>query len=298
MSNAQISFDNPGAVLATLPAVLGFVPVAPAPEPRSEVAVATGRTHRPRSAVVAGVAVVGVIAATAAAVALWPRASHPRTDESNGTGHSTSSAPESSPVLAGPISAPPAPVGAPPSGPPGHGVDPASTGPTLGSSCTHAQFNATTVSSSGTIARCVSGGPDGDWWQPDSGDQIDPAIVGQGGWDACLKGYSQADCVRAAVAVAGGINPAGPVYPPGTYAVPSDIPYGTYAASIDFGTGQFNNGVAANPCTYITYDASGKVIHVATVNSYSQPTPQVDIDQSTTRFQTSGCTPWAMTATR
>lgn len=148
------------------------------------------------------------------------------------------------------------------------------------------------------IVRCVSGGPDGFWWQPDTGDQIDPIIVGQQGWDACLTNFSQADCVRAAVAVAGGISPAGPVYPPGTYTVPSGIPYGTYGASIDYGTGQFSNGIAANPCTYTTYDAAGNLVHTGSFNSYSQPSPQADIDDNTTLFRTSGCTPWAVTATR
>jgi hypothetical protein len=50
-----------------------------------------------------------------------------------------------------------------------------------------------------------------------------------------------------AVAVAGGINPAGPVHPPGKYAVPATMPYGTYGATIDFGTGQFSNGTACKP---------------------------------------------------
>jgi hypothetical protein len=99
------------------------------------------------------------------------------------------------------------------------------------------------------------------------------------------------------VAVAGGISPAGPVYPPGTYAVPAAIPYGTYGAIIDFGTGQFN-GTAANPCTYATYDAAGTLLHSGSFNSYSQPPPQADIDHNATLFRTSGCTPWALTAIR
>lgn len=140
--------------------------------------------------------------------------------------------------------------------------------------------------------RCVSG-PNGYWWQPDTGEQAEPAIVGQQGWAACLKSYPQAQCVMAAVAVAGGSNPAGPVYPPGTYTVPATMPHGVYGASIDYATGQFSNGVAAIPCTYTTYDAAGNVIKSGTFNSYSQPEPQAQIDDRTTLFQTAGCTPWA-----
>jgi hypothetical protein len=173
-------------------------------------------------------------------------------------------------------------------------MDPASTGPAEGSSCSHAQHNNTTISNSGAIVRCVSG-PNGYWWQPDTGEQAEPAIVGQQGWAACLKSYPQAKCVTAAVAVAGGTNPAGPVYPPGTYTVPATMPYGTYGASIDFGTGGFSNGIAANPCTYDSYDAAGNIINTGSFNSYSQASPQAEIDRNTTLFRTSGCTPSALT---
>lgn len=61
--------------------------------------------------------------------------------------------------------------------------------------------------------RCVSG-PGGFSWQPNAAEQVDPVIVGQPGWAACLKSSPQAQCVMAAVALVGGINPAGPVYPP------------------------------------------------------------------------------------
>jgi hypothetical protein len=140
------------------------------------------------------------------------------------------------------------------------------------------------------VVRCVSGGSNGYWWQPDTGEQVDPIIVGQEGWADCLKSYPQAQCVTAAVAVAGGINPAGPVYPPGTYTVPATMPYGTYGASIDYGTGQFSNGIAANPCTYATYDATGNIINSGTFNSYSQAPLRAEIDHHTTLFRTSGCT--------
>jgi len=193
--------------------------------------------------------------------------------------------PETTPTSASSSAVPP---------PDGRPVDPASTGPAEGSSCNHAQHNNVTISNSGTMVRCVSG-PDGYWWQPDTGQQAEPAIVGQQGWAACLKSFPQAQCVMSAVAVAGGINPAGPVYPPGSYAVPATVPYGTYGASIDFGTGQFSNGTAANPCTYTSYDAAGNMLNTGTFNSYSQGDPRVQITQGTTLFRTSGCTPWALT---
>jgi len=155
-------------------------------------------------------------------------------------------------------------------------------------------MNNTTIANSGSIVRCVSG-PGGFSWQPDTGEQVDPIIVGQQGWAACLKSSPEAQCVRAAVAVAGGIYPGGPVYPPGTYSVPRAIPYGTYGASIDFGTGGFSNGIAANPCTFSTFDASGNLISSGTFNSYSQGSPRAEISRDATLFRTSGCTPWALT---
>jgi hypothetical protein len=74
------------------------------------------------------------------------------------------------------------------------------------------------------------------------------------------------------------------------------MPYGTYGASIDFGTGGFSNGIAANPCTYASYDAAGNIINTGSFNSYSQASPQAEIDRNTTLFRTSGCTPWALIA--
>jgi serine/threonine protein kinase len=192
------------------------------------------------------------------------------------------------------VAAPPSPPSTTTPVPNGQAVDPAATGPSEGSSCTHAQFNNTTVANSGSIVRCISV-PGGFAWEPDAGEQADPRLVGQQGWDACLRSSPQDQCVRAAVAVAGGIYPAGPVYPPGTYAVPGAMPYGTYGASIDYGTGQFSNGTAANPCTYSSYDAAGNAIDTETYSSYSQAAPQVQIDRRTASFRTSGCTPWALT---
>ena len=57
----------------------------------------------------------------------------------------------------------------------------------------------------------------------------------------------------------------------------------------------FSNGIAANPCTYASYDAAGNIINTGSFNSYSQASPQAAIDRNTTLFRTSGCTPWALT---
>jgi hypothetical protein len=246
-------------------------------------------------------AAAAIVIALAAVVALmWRPWEQPRsnsampTSPQPGAPTSSSTSVTPPPTAAGPMPNPganPTPAGPTPGGQP---VDPASTGPAEGSSCSHAQHNNTTISNSGAIVRCVSG-PNGYWWQPDTGEQAEPAIVGQQGWAACLKSYPQAQCVMAAVAVAGGTNPAGPVYPPGTYTVPAKMPYGTYGASIDFGTGRFSNGIAANPRTYASYDAAGNIINTGSFNSYSQASPQAEIDRNTTLFRTSGCTPWALT---
>jgi hypothetical protein len=70
------------------------------------------------------------------------------------------------------------------------------------------------------------------------------------------------------------------------------MPYGTYGATIDFGTGQFSNGIAANPCTFSTYDAAGNIISSGTFNSYSQASPRAEIGRGAALFRTSGYTPW------
>lgn len=276
-------------------------PAAPTSAPRAATLPKTverqGRDGRRLMPVVAAV----VLVLTATVILVW------RPWEMHHSESSTSSPPSAAAPSGNSNPAPPqtaagppplsatkrAPAGPPPEGQP---VDPASVGPAEGSSCSHAQHNNVTISNSGTIVRCVSG-PTGFWWQPDTGQQAEPAIVGQQGWAACLKSYPQAQCVMSAVAVAGGINPAGPVYPPGAYAVPATMPYGTYGASIDFGTGQFSNGTAAFPCTYAAYDAAGNIIYTGTFSSYSQASPQAVIDRNTTLFRTSGCTPWALAKT-
>jgi serine/threonine-protein kinase len=213
---------------------------------------------------------------------------------------STAAAPSSAPVLPSAmatVAAPaPAQTSAAPTLPPAQAqpVDPASTGPAEGSSCAHYQMNNTTISNSGSTVRCVSG-PGGFSWQPNAAEQVDPTIISRQGWAACLKSSPQAKCVAAAVAVAGGMNPAGPVYPPGTYSIPAALPYGTYGATIDGGTGQFSNGFATNPCTFSIYDAAGNIISSGTFNSYSQASPSAEIDRGAAVFRTSGCTPWALT---
>jgi serine/threonine protein kinase len=277
-------------------------PTTPAPisrRPASTSTPAVTRGTKPaekqapdhRRLALGGVVAAIVVVVAAAAVVIW-RPWEPR--HSDSATPSPPPAPISSsttaPLPAPPVAAPS--VNNPPPPPQGQPVDPASTGPAEGSSCSHAQHNNTTISNSGMIVRCVSG-TGGYWWQPDTGEQAEPAIVGQQGWAACLKSFPQAQCVMAAVAVAGGSNPAGPVYPPGTYTVPATMPYGIYGASIDYAIGQFNNGVAANPCTYATYDAAGNIITTGTFNSYSQSPPQAEIDHRTTLFRSSGCTPWA-----
>ena len=87
-------------------------------------------------------------------------------------------------------------------------------------------------------------------------------------------------------------------YGPGTYAVPSQLPYGIYRAS---------NAPGASPgCTYTTKTADGKVVDT---NSGANPggnsgansggnngaflgTVTVEVLSPIAQFTTSGCTPW------
>jgi hypothetical protein len=107
----------------------------------------------------------------------------------------------------------------------------------VGTSCDHAHMNETAVSNTGSVVRCVSGSNAFEW-QPDAGEQIDAAIVGQPGWEGCLKALPVAKCSMAAAKIAGAQDLTEPVYPPGTYDVPDGMPNGHYGASVDFGTGQ------------------------------------------------------------
>jgi serine/threonine-protein kinase len=173
------------------------------------------------------------------------------------------------------------------------GVDPAHGGPAVGSGCSHSDANETTVSDSGVVVRCVSAA-DGYQWQPDTGDQVDAAIVGQPGWGQCLKRFPVAKCAMAAAKIAGAADLTEPVYPPGSYDVPAGMPVGRYGASVDFGTGQFSNGVAQNACAYMTYDAAGHFLKSGSYDS-AMDEPRVDITSDVAKFWTSGCTPWALT---
>jgi hypothetical protein len=297
--------------LPTAPAAASLAPTTPAPMPASDprsgsttksaAPASTSASPRTSSNGFKGQrrAVVWAVAATVVAVVIgitvvwhpWT----PHTDSAVLTNPTTQFAPPPPPSALTPAPQP-THLSAVPlrSSVDGQPVDPASVGPAEGSSCTHAQLNNSTIANSGSIVRCVSG-PGGFLWAPDTGEQVDPAIVGQQGWAACLKSFSETQCVRAAVSVAGGVYPAGPVCPPGTYAVPTALPYGTYGSSIDFGTGQFSMGTAANPCTFTTYDSDGKVVASGTFDSYSQPSPSVEIGNEVTSFRTSGCTPWVLT---
>jgi hypothetical protein len=63
-------------------------------------------------------------------------------------------------------------------------------------------MNETTVSNTSVVVRCVCVR---DWfqWQPDTGEQVDAAIVGREGWDNCLKVFPVAKCSTAAAEIAG-----------------------------------------------------------------------------------------------
>lgn len=118
-------------------------------------------------------------------------------------------------------------------------------------------------------------------------EQVDPTIVGQQGWDNCLKTYPKARCAVAATIIAGAQNVTESVYPPGTYSVPNTITPGTYGAVLDFGGG-------SRACIYTTYDIAGKVIKTGSYNLVTEKAQAV-ITPNAAKFQTSGCTPWALT---
>jgi len=172
------------------------------------------------------------------------------------------------------------------------GIDPSRGGPAVGASCDHAHMNETAVSNTGSVVRGVSG-PSGFEWQPDAGEQVDAAIVGQPGWEGCLRALPVAKCSMAAAKIAGAQDLTEPVYPPGTYDVPDGMPNGHYGAIVDFGTGQFSNGTAENSCTYMTYDAAGHFLKSGSYTS-AMDQPGVDITPDVAKFWTKGCTPWAL----
>lgn len=173
---------------------------------------------------------------------------------------------------------------APPAALPTRTSDPALTGPAEGSDCSHAQINVVTTSSSGTQLRCTSG-PRGFSWEPDTGSESpDGALVGQLGWDKCLKQFPRAKCVASAAEMVNSPNISGPVFPDGTYDVPDTMPFGTYAASPGPGG-----------CSFFIYDSTGKLYNSGTYNNgLDRPTIEVNPFASRGRFQTVGCSPWVM----
>jgi hypothetical protein len=205
----------------------------------------------------------------------------------NDSATATDSSPSSRTSLSPTTTLAPVPTSAaPPPVPPSPTDDPAQTGPAEGSDCPHAQINATTTSNSGAPIRCASG-PGGYTWQPDTGtESADPAIIGQIGWDNCIKQFPQAKCVAAAAAIAGSSNTSGPVFTDGTYNIPNTMPFGTYSAI---------PGPKGN-CAFYIYDSTGKLIDSGSLsNALDRPIAEVDPFASNGRFQTVGCTPWAMT---
>jgi serine/threonine-protein kinase len=199
------------------------------------------------------------------------------------TTSTTGATPTNAPTPMPPTQA--APSLAPPASTPLPTNDPALTGPAEGSDCAHAQVNVVTTSSSGTPIRCTSG-PGGYSWQPDSGtDSPDPALIGQMGWNKCIKQFPQAKCVASAAAIVNSPNTSGPVFPEGTYDVPSTMPFGTYAA-IPWPRGG---------CTFYIYDSTGKLYDSRTyTNLFDKPVVEVNPFASNGRFQTVGCSPWVM----
>ncbi|WP_317156855.1 serine/threonine-protein kinase [[Mycobacterium] appelbergii] len=177
------------------------------------------------------------------------------------------------------------PLAAPSSTPPPTSTDTTAAGPAEGSDCAHVQINVVTTSNSGTAIRCASG-PGGYTWQPDTGTEIaDPAIVGQIGWDNCIKQFPQAKCVAAAASMVGSRNTSGPVFPPGTYDVPDTMAFGTYAALPQ----------SSGNCAYYVYDKTGKLYDSTSyTNAFDKPVVEVNPFASGGRFQTVGCTPWVM----
>ncbi|MEO6793924.1 MAG: serine/threonine-protein kinase [Mycobacterium sp.] len=162
---------------------------------------------------------------------------------------------------------------------------PAAAAPLLDTACSHAQATTTTTSTSGIPLRCISG-VSGYSWQRDTGNhpaQVDPAIIGQAGWVDCVARHPRADCVAAAAEIAGSPNTVGPVYPAGIYAIPSVMPYGSYAAEVGPG----------GSCSYTILSRAGEVIDAGSrLIAVGKPTVEIDPRAQDGTFVSFGCTPW------
>lgn len=73
-------------------------------------------------------------------------------------------------------------------------------------------------------------------------------------------------------------------YGPGSYAVPDQLPYGVYTASVDMRD-------FAPACSYSLWTADGKFISGETGPSGSSLTASISAPP-VARFITHGCTPW------
>ncbi|MGB5794917.1 MAG: hypothetical protein WBH51_03885, partial [Mycolicibacter algericus] len=126
-----------------------------------------------------------------------------------------------------------------------------------------------------------------DFWQADTGGaRVDSAIVGQIGWAGCLARFPRADCVAAAAQIAGSPERTGPVFPPGTYTIPTSMPYGTYGAGLGPG----------GSCSYTVFDRHGQVVDTGSrLITLGTPTVEIDPRAENGMFISFGCTPWVRT---
>lgn len=103
------------------------------------------------------------------------------------------------------------------------------------------------------------------------------------------RGLVFAVCAFLAFSSAGLARAEQPSYPPGTYSVPDDLPYGTYVA---------HNVEGVWPgCTYGTYTADGTPIDA--YNGSMQPWifARIYSPAIATFVSGDGCTPWEMVGT-
>lgn len=228
----------------------------------------------------------GISAAVFLALYLLGNTSHPQppapaaapATPTTTTSTTTVTAPPPPPVVAPPTTTTP-----PPSAP---ATTAARAAPLLDSMCSHAQLNTTATSTSGTMLRCVSGLAGYSWQADTGGTQVDSAIVGQGGWAGCLARFPRADCVAAAAQIAGSPERTGPVFPPGTYTIPTHMPYGTYSAGLGPG----------GSCSYTLFDRHGQVVDTGSrLITLGTPTVEIDPRAENGMFISFGCTPWVRT---